>query len=925
MSLDTLLIAALSAGTLLASFALAIDHFRARNRALANELHRQLGTATRFFESDLRYRTIFEHAPVGCVVWEPGFKVVDWNRQAEQLFGWTRDEMLGLSILGTLIPIEEREQMLKDAADLFSVGKLRHATVRHVTRDGRSVLCEWHHTVMRDRDGGPYRIISLCVDITVLRKLERENTLFRSVVDFADDPSVMLIDHKAGGRVAYANDAACRHFGKSREELLGTTPSDWDLQPDTDKWSTYLKAPRKTRLHTFETAHRHASGVAIPVEVTLNFIEHEGRAYTAAYTRNIVQRKANDAHLRKLEVETALHERDRRYREVFEHASDALFIVDVGADKKLVFNSLNPAAEAIFGMPPTTLAGAGLGEIVDGGLGELPAKRLASHLGRFRQCVATGRAVEYDDTVDRAAEDNGPVHFRVQLIPLPGDDGVVRIIGIGRDVTRDRRREAEQIQLLELQRQMSAVAAAVPGFIFTLRVDQSGDIVFPFASPGAKDLFGLSPEEIGAAPALLHARCHPDDLRRFRSLLDSAGPASTAVRSEMRVDHPDMGQRWVEIRAVPRQRMDGNGEWHGLMIDITERKDIEAQLRAREEGFRTLAENTPDIVARHDSDCRCIYANVAFEAQYGIPVDGALGKTPREYWSSQATGVVEFEELLRSVLDSGTDRDFEFSWEDRRGKRSCHYVRAVPEFAAQGGADSVLTVARDITELKETERRLRESGALLQKLSAHRENTREEERRRIARELHEELAQLLSGVRMKIATLPLKYGESLPAMRDESASMLDLVDRAIRSVRRTVTTLRPATLDAGLAVGLEWLVRDVSAQTGTSCELRLPEEPLPFSDTQATNLFRIVQEALCNIARHAQASRADVVLTRLDDYWQLKVRDNGRGFDTKARTGRSFGILGMWERTLMLGGDFAIASSPRHGTVVRLRIPTKQN
>lgn len=216
--------------------------------------------------------------------------------------------------------------------------------------------------------------------------------------------------------------------------------------------------------------------------------------------------------------------------------------------------------------------------------------------------------------------------------------------------------------------------------------------------------------------------------------------------------------------------------------------------------------------------------------------------------------------------------------------------------------------------------RQEESRALLQELAAHREEVKEEERRRIARDLHEELGQLLTSLRMGISLLRVQFGADHAPMLEKLPSLLALVDKSIDGLRRTVADLRPTPLDIGIVPALEWLARDFSQHTGIDCPF-LGDEGIHLPDDRATALFRIVQEALNNVARHAGARRAEVVLQRLDDGLLLRIRDDGHGFDPLALRSKSFGLLGMWERAQTVGGELDIRSAANQGSEVILRIP----
>ena len=153
--------------------------------------------------------------------------------------------------------------------------------------------------------------------------------------------------------------------------------------------------------------------------------------------------------------------------------------------------------------------------------------------------------------------------------------------------------------------------------------------------------------------------------------------------------------------------------------------------------------------------------------------------------------------------------------------------------------------------------------------------------------------------------------------------MRQLADQTIQSVRKIATNLRPRILDElGLSPALEWAAEEFEARTGIKCRLDLPEDDVVVDQERATALFRIFQEALTNVARHANATEVQARFAREDSDLTLEVHDNGQGFDDKQLSGqRSLGILGMQERALILGGEFTITSAPGKGTTVRVRIP----
>jgi signal transduction histidine kinase len=245
----------------------------------------------------------------------------------------------------------------------------------------------------------------------------------------------------------------------------------------------------------------------------------------------------------------------------------------------------------------------------------------------------------------------------------------------------------------------------------------------------------------------------------------------------------------------------------------------------------------------------------------------------------------------------------------------------VPEIDRYGEVCSVLSVSRDISELKAGQQRLEESGAQLRALTVQREETREDERKRIARELHDELGQRLTALRLDISRLRLRFGQENPALLEQVLEMVAAVDATIHVVRNVAARLRPAVLDMGIVSALEWLIADFGKRSEINCTLLIPCSDINLDDTQSTVIFRIVQESLTNIVRHAEATNVQVGLIREHDCYLLEIQDDGKGFDphTRPKLG-SFGLLGIQERVLMLGGEYSIESSPGRGVKLSVRL-----
>ena len=241
----------------------------------------------------------------------------------------------------------------------------------------------------------------------------------------------------------------------------------------------------------------------------------------------------------------------------------------------------------------------------------------------------------------------------------------------------------------------------------------------------------------------------------------------------------------------------------------------------------------------------------------------------------------------------------------------------------------VLSVSRALREAKEraerrpAEKRLRESHEQLRSLSVHLQHVREAERTRIAREVHDELGQALTGLKLQLTWLASRLPRELKPLEAQAHAMSERIDETIQSVRRIATELRPGILDtAGLQAALEWQANEFQSQTGIRCRVHSAVEETLSDQDLNTAFFRIFQETLTNIIRHAGASRVDVRLLESAGDLTLEVNDNGRGIsEAEIHNTRSIGLLGMRERAALLGGEVRLRGEPGKGTTAIVRIP----
>jgi two-component system, NarL family, sensor histidine kinase UhpB len=324
-----------------------------------------------------------------------------------------------------------------------------------------------------------------------------------------------------------------------------------------------------------------------------------------------------------------------------------------------------------------------------------------------------------------------------------------------------------------------------------------------------------------------------------------------------------------------------------------------------------------EYVFRHQ---RITIANEALARQYRVPLSELIGKTPGEIC---AYDIDRGKAGWRAMFDAGhvhtetDERLTDGTWVRIEGHYLCVYD-------AERRITGHLGIQRDITDRHLSAGEIAKSRAELRALASRLESVREEERTRIARELHDELGQALTGLKLDLAWMQRRLDRHSPSdLGQRCASLLARLDEVMVQVRRIVTELRPSVLDQlGLADAIEWQAQDFASRTGLALDLRIDCACDLPPDAMASAVFRMLQEALNNIAKHANANRLTVALRTDGDSLLLDVSDDGRGITLEEQRGsHSLGLLGLRERAIAWGGTVTISGDTTSGTTVALRLP----
>lgn len=364
------------------------------------------------------------------------------------------------------------------------------------------------------------------------------------------------------------------------------------------------------------------------------------------------------------------------------------------------------------------------------------------------------------------------------------------------------------------------------------------------------------------------------------------------------------------------------------------RYDVESRLKAAEEKYFRLAENAKDL----------IFAQFVANSVFSYVNRSALeitGYTPEEFYTDpnlfenmlHTSWKKSYEKNRKNVISGRPTVPFEYKIIDKNGNEKWLNQRSVLVKDENGDPSMIEAIITDVTERKHYEEKLEESTSNLRALSNHLQQVREEERLFISREIHDQLGQDLTVLKMDIAMLGKNAAKSTAANIDtridsfvsELKTINSSIDLIINKVRKISTDLRPDILDKlGLVEAIEWHAGEFEKRSGIKCVTHLIEEDPELNNERAITIFRIFQETLTNAARHSGATEVSIELNTVNDELVLTVTDNGRGItEEESNKGSSLGILGMKERIMLFGGYWNIKGEKGKGTTIEMKLPLK--
>ncbi len=542
----------------------------------------------------------------------------------------------------------------------------------------------------------------------------------------------------------------------------------------------------------------------------------------------------------------------------------------------------------------------------------------AAYQARLQEVLDTGQASDFEYRLQDNSRDERRHNIRF-VAERDAQGQIVGVRAIGRDVT-GLRAAGRQNVLLEAMAENSEDV-----MIFAHTLDVKAGLPLQYFNPCLARHLGYTDAEMNRLRVSDFSEVNSDKLVDYMDILRR----DKAVRIE--TEHVRKGGERVPVEVILSYLLlNGEELAVGYCLDIRERKaadqrvlENERALRSSERQFRTLAENTPDNIVRYDKYCRVVYANPQIESLMCRSFGSMIGMTPTELTPGEE-GAKRYQQAIERVLQTGKQESVELEVVFLGKAPQINQIVIVAELRSDGEIRGALAIGRDITTLKETEKRLEESRTQLQALTQRREAGQKDERKRIAQELHDDLGQYLTALNLQVSALQIRFGKEDEILSRSIEHIVTLIDGMKKSLRNISQRLRPEALNMGLKAALESLADDILSQCDIDYSMGLDFDVGDICEVGTVVAYRVTQESLTNIVRHAGAKNVSISLERKNENFVLIINDDGKGFDVSEDKPRSFGLLGMSERLQAIGGELKVISKPQLGTTVTASIPSLQ-
>jgi PAS domain S-box-containing protein len=867
------------------------QHKRIRN----NEL---IAAKKALVENEKQSRDLLENLPIGIYRTTPQGKILYANPMLVKMLGYASFADMTARDLSAEA-FEPSYSRLEFCQRLERENQIIGLEALWQRQDGTSMFVRENVRVQRDGEGAVLYYEGTVEDISESKAFQTSLHLskerFKSL--FNNAPYSMVIFTLDEGRILDVNDTCLQRSGLRREEVLGRALKEIKMWIDADGRRQIAELLRQNGyVRNLEVSYRVKNGEERIGLYSADLMEFDDAVCVIGAMQDITERK---------QAEDALSASEERYRLLAEHSTDLIARHAPGGRYLYV----SPASRTLLGYEPEEMRERTAYDFVHPE-DRQPLKELQAAIFKTQDI--------YTQTFRFICKDGSSkwVESTVKNIRDSQTQRIVEILSVSRDITK--RKQAEEA-LRASEERFRKLAVNSPNYIYLIDLTKKRAVYY-----NRQYMFGYENGELNNY-GFLKSLIYFDDKQLVREHWLNLLQGNTGS-VEFRMRKKDGTWEWLDCR-YNALYFDTQGKPLQTLLTvslITERKLAEELLQKYADELNDLYQHAPCGYYSIDSEGTIVRMNDTELQWLGYSRDEVIGRM--KYWDIVRIGDIENGKRQFSLLkDRGWVKDLGGELVRKDGSSMPILLNATAVKDESGNFIHSRSTIYDMTERNRSEEIIRKTNERLQALSAHLLSVREEERTRIAREIHDEFGPALTILKFDMFALGKKLTEEQHDLLEKIWLMSSQIDAAVNSVRKICSDLRPAILDFGLSAAIEWLTADFEKITGVACNVHLKTDGLNFTDEVSTTLFRIIQEGLTNVARHAEATAVFVVLEKAKDGVELSISDNGKGISPEDISSlRSFGLLGIRERTRLLGGDVTIAGEAETGTHLQLFIPLAQ-
>jgi two-component system CheB/CheR fusion protein len=851
--------------------------------------------------------SIFNNAIDAVIVIDIKGIIRNWNPKAETIFGWRTDEAIGQKLSDFIIPPQHRESHEKGMAHYKNTGHapLLNKTTEITALNKKGKEFEISLGISNANFGGKEYFIGFIADISQRKQEEQQKeferqdkeALINSTHDLmwsvnnnfellaANNSFLQAMQQYTNKKISVGDDLIA---------LSANAPTEY-----LDFWQTsYNRALQGERFLKEITVPNENKDLII--ETIFNpIIVNENIEGVACFSRDITKRKKIKNQLidinKKLTTAQEIGkigywELDLNTNELF-WSDEAYVVWEVNKDNfKMSFEAV---------------------------LKTIHKDDIEAYSRAHKKAIESGTPLNHQHRIVLANDTIKWVHQRAQIV-FDEKEQPIKFEGTVQDINK------EKLVQLEIEEQNKFISTAIQNLPIGIAVNRISDGKSTLINNLFAHIYGWPPEEIAEVNDFFE-KVYPNPVYRDKIKKQVLSDMSSGNPDRMNWDSVKIttksGQeRIINAKNIPLFEQD-------LMIssvlDVTEKALAEQKLLLSNERYQYVTKATFDVIWDWDLVKNEVYWGEGMKAVFGYnkltpDVNEAIKKIhPEDVELMMAS--------IDNVIKNPRLKNWSYEYRFLKSDGSYAYVKNRGIVIRNMDREAIRMVGsiRDVTMEKEYEKQILETNEQLRRLTDHLQTAREEERIYIAREIHDELGQRLTGIKLDASWIKNKIQNIYPEGLNRIQQLIEAVNETINKVRKLATDLRPGVLDdLGLEAAIEWHIQQFKNQSKLKIKLKTNNLKPDYNKAINTTIYRIFQEAMTNIARHANATAVKVNLVEEDNIVTLRVIDNGQGISEKSKNnGSSLGITGMRERAEIIGGTFTIKKHENKGTIVEVSIP----